>query len=105
MEASNGSTFLPLLAVLELVGLKISLFPICVGETDVATNVGLLQLTLDLVSEGKASLGVARSLSVPITFPVVWKILQKERTTSVCLSAGATSGTGSSSLARPSLRQ
>ena len=50
MEASNGSAFLPLLAVLELLGLKISWFPIRVGETDVATNVGLPQLALDLVS-------------------------------------------------------
>ena len=51
MEASNGSAFLPPLAVLELLGLKISLFPIIIEWTDVATNVGLLQLALDLVSE------------------------------------------------------
>ena len=83
MEASNGSAFLPLLAVLELLGLKISLFPIHVGETDVATNVGLPQLALDLVSEEEASLDVARSLSVPITFPVVWKMLAQGRATSM----------------------
>ena len=71
MEASNGSAFLPLLAVLELLGLKISWFPICVGETEVTTKLGLPQLALDLVSEEEASLGVARSLSVPITLPVV----------------------------------
>ena len=50
MEASNGSAFLPLLAVLELLGLKISLFLIRVEETVVATKVGLPQLALDLVS-------------------------------------------------------
>ena len=50
MEASNGSTFLPLLAVLELLGLKISWFPTFFGETDVATKFGLPQLALDLVS-------------------------------------------------------
>ena len=38
MEVSNGSAFLPLLAVLELLGLKISLFPIRVGETDVTAK-------------------------------------------------------------------
>ena len=83
MEASNGLAFLPLLAVLELLGLKISLFSICVGETDVATNVGLPQLALYLVSEEEASLGVARSLSVTITFPVVRKMLAQGRLTSV----------------------
>ena len=50
MEASNGSAFLPLLAVLELLGLKIYWFLIRVGETEVPTNLGLPQLDLDLVS-------------------------------------------------------
>ena len=50
MEASNGSAFLPLLAVLDLLGLKISWFSIHVGETDMATKLGLPQLALDLVS-------------------------------------------------------
>ena len=50
MEASNGSEFLPLLAVLELLGLEISWFPIRVGETEVTTKLGLLQLPQDLVS-------------------------------------------------------
>ena len=83
MEASIGSTFLPLLAVLELLGLKISWFPIRVGETDVATNVELPQLSLDLVSEEEASLGVARSLSVPIMFLVVRKMFVQGRAASV----------------------
>ena len=65
--------FLPLLAVLELLGLKISFFPICVGETGVATNVGLPQLALDLVSGEEAPLGMVGFLSVPIMFPVVRK--------------------------------
>ena len=38
-----------------------------------ATNVELPQLVLDLISEEEASLGVARSLFVPITFSVVRK--------------------------------
>ena len=63
MEAPNGSAFLPLLAVLELLGLKMSLFPILVEETDVAMNVGLPQLVIDFISEEEASLGMARSLS------------------------------------------
>ena len=50
MEALNGSAFLPLLAVLELLGLKISWFPIHVGDTDVTAKLGLPQLSLDLVS-------------------------------------------------------
>ena len=71
MEASNGSAFLPLFAILGWLGLKIYWFPIRVGETDVATNVGLWQLALDLVLEEEVSLGVARFLSFPIKFPVV----------------------------------
>ena len=50
MEASDGSAVLTLLAVLELLGLKISWFLICVGETDVATNFGLPQFAQDLFS-------------------------------------------------------
>ena len=50
---------------------EIFLFPIRVGETDMAMNVGLPQFALDLVSEKEASLGVARSLSIPNTFPLV----------------------------------
>ena len=49
MEALNGSAFLPLLAVLELLRLKISWFPIHVGETEVTMKPGLPQLALDLV--------------------------------------------------------
>ena len=75
IEAPNGSAFLPLLAVLELLGLKMSLFPILVEETNVAMNVGLPQLVIDFISEEEASLGMARSLSVPITFSVVQKML------------------------------
>ena len=52
MEALNGSAFLPLLVVLQLLGLKISWFPIRVGETEVPTKFGLPQLSLDLVSMG-----------------------------------------------------
>ena len=50
MEALNGSAFLPLLAVLESLGLKISWFLIRVEETDKSTNFGLPKLALDLVS-------------------------------------------------------
>ena len=50
MEASNGLEFLPLLGVLELLGLKISWSPIRVGETDVSAKLGLPKLALDLVS-------------------------------------------------------
>ena len=51
MESSNGSAFLPLLAVPESLGLKISCFLIRVGEMVVAMKVGLPQLALDLISE------------------------------------------------------
>ena len=88
MEASNGLAFLSLLVLLELLGLKVSWFPICVGETDVATNVGLLQIALDLASEEEASLGVERSLSVPITFPVVCKMIAQGRAASVTFACG-----------------
>ena len=48
MEASNGSAFLLLLAVLELLGLKISWLPIHVRETDVTAKLGLQQIAIDL---------------------------------------------------------
>ena len=47
MKSSNGLVFLPLLVVLGLLGLKTSLFLIHVGETDVATNVGLGNSPMD----------------------------------------------------------
>ena len=67
---------------------EISWLPIRVVETDVATNVGIWQLALDLVLEEEASLGVARSLSVPTTFPVVRKILAQGRAASVTFTCG-----------------
>ena len=69
-EVSNSLAFLPLLVVLEIIGLKISWFPICVGETDVATNVRLLQLTLDLVSMGQISAWMAGLMNNGYTFCV-----------------------------------
>ena len=90
MEAPNGSAFLPLLVVLELLGLKISWFPIRVGETDVAKNVGLPQLALDLVSEEEASLGVTRSPSVLILFPVVRKMRAQGHAASMTFACGRT---------------
>ena len=59
MEASNGSAFLTLLAVLELLGLKIYWFPIRVGETEVTTRLGLPQLAIDLVSTGRTTAWMA----------------------------------------------
>ena len=54
-ELINGRVddlaFLPLLAVLELLRLKIYWFLICVEEMVVATKVGLPQLALNLVSK------------------------------------------------------
>ena len=88
MEVSNGSAFLLLLAVLGLLGLIIYWFPISFGETDMATNVGLWRLAIDLVLEEEASLGAERSLSVPITFPVVLKIHAQGRTASVTFAYG-----------------
>ena len=70
MEASNVLAFLPLLAVLGLLGLKISWFPIRVWETDVATNVGLWQLALDLVSMGRTTAWMAGLMSNGYNFRV-----------------------------------
>ena len=55
MEVSNGLAILPLLAVLGLIVLKISWFPIRVGETELTMKLGLLQLDLDLVSMGRTT--------------------------------------------------
>ena len=50
MEASNGSAFLPLLAILESLGLKISWSLIRVEEMNESTNFGLPKIALHLVS-------------------------------------------------------
>ena len=50
MEASNGSAFLPLLAILESLGLEISWFLIRVEEMDESTNFGRPKIALYLVS-------------------------------------------------------
>ena len=83
MEASNGSSFLPLFVILGWLGLKISWFPIHVQETDLATNVGVWQIALEIISEQEESLCVARSLSVPIMFLVVRKMFVQGRAASV----------------------
>ena len=70
MEASNGSAFLYLLAVLELLGLKISWFPIRVGETEVAMKIGLPQLALDLVSVGRTTAWMAGLMNNGYNFRV-----------------------------------
>ena len=74
MEASNGLAFLPLLAVLELLGLKISWYPIHVGETVVATKVGLPQLALDLFSTawmyGSMNSGYNFRIEIPLVVSV-----------------------------------
>ena len=48
-------------------GLLISWSLNCAGEIEVDTNVRLRKIAQDLVSEEGASLGVAMSLSVPIS--------------------------------------
>ena len=55
---------------------------------DVAMNVGFWKFDLDLVSEEEASLGMAQSLSVPITFPVVWRMRAQGRAMSVTFAYG-----------------
>ena len=79
MEAPNSSAFLPLLAVLDLLGLKISWFLIHIGETDVAMKIGLLQLALDLISMGRTTAWMAGLMNsgynfcveIPLVVPVV----------------------------------
>ena len=55
-----------------------------------ATNVGIWKLALDLVLEEEDSIGVARSLSVPITFPVVRKMRAQRRAASVTFACSRT---------------
>ena len=82
---------------------EISWFPIHIGGTDMATNVGLWQLALDLVLEEEVSLGVARSLSVLITFRVGQKCVRKGAPRLRHSPVVELSGTGSNSLAQPPL--
>ena len=70
MEASNGSAFLPLLAVLELLGLKISWFLIRVEETDKSMNFWLPKLALDLVSMGQTTAWMAGLMNIGYNFCV-----------------------------------
>ena len=71
MEASNGSAFLPLLAVLESRGLKISWFLIRVEETDKSSNFGLPKLALDLVSMALMASLMNRGYSYCVKIPLV----------------------------------
>ena len=73
-EALNGSAFLPPFAVLELLGLKISWFPIRVGERVVATKVALPKLALDLVPTawmaGLMNSGYNFRVGIPLVAPI-----------------------------------
>ena len=70
MRASNGSTLLSLSTILPgCLGLTISWSLNCAGETEVTTKLGPCKLNMEFVLEEEASLGVAPSLSVPLTFP------------------------------------
>ena len=72
MRASNGSALLPLFTILlGCLGLTIYWSLNCAGKTEVTKKLGICKLNLEFVSEGKASLGVAPSLSGPLTFPGV----------------------------------
>ena len=76
MEASNGLAFLTLLTVLDLLELKISWFPIRVGETDVATNVGLPKLALDLVSTAWISGLMKNGYILHVEIPLVMSVAE-----------------------------
>ena len=72
MQASNGLAILSIFTILLGCLVLIIYWSLnCAGETEISTKFGFRKLDLDLVSEEEASLGVALSLSVPITFPVV----------------------------------
>ena len=81
MEASNSPAFLPLLTVLELLGLKISWFLIRVGETEVATKLGLPQLALDLIltawMDGLMNSGYNFCVEIPLVVSVaeIWLVV------------------------------
>ena len=90
MEASNGSEFLPLFAILGWLGLKISWLPVRVGKTELGLETGLGELNLDLSSDLMLR-GVALSLLVRLTFPgVSRKMCTQLRAVSVTLAFGRT---------------
>ena len=72
MRASNGSALLSLFTIL-LGCLRLAIYWSLkyAGEMEVNTKPGLCILNLKFVLEEEASLGVAPSLSVPLTFPGV----------------------------------
>ena len=63
--------FLPLLAVLESLRLKISWFLIRVEETDKSTNFGLPKLALDLVSMALMAGLMNRGYNFRVEIPLV----------------------------------
>ena len=90
MEASNGSVFLPLLAILGWIGLTISWFLVQVGETELGLETGLGELNLEFSPETMLH-GVALSLIVWLTFPGAPRKMHAQlRTASVTLSFGST---------------
>ena len=70
MEASNFSAFLPLLAVLKSLGLKICWFLVCFEETEKSTIFGLPKLDLDLVSMGRTTAWMAGLMNIGFNFCV-----------------------------------
>ena len=91
MEESNGSALLYLFPILlGCLGMTIYRSMKCTGETEVTTKPGICKLNLEFISEGKASLGVALSLSVPLTFPGVQLIRAQLFATSVTFDCGRT---------------
>ena len=76
MEAPNSSAFLPLIAVLELLGLKISWFLIRVGETDVTAKLGLTQLALDLISTSWVAGLMNRGYNFCVEIPLVVSVAE-----------------------------
>ena len=72
MQALNRLALLSLVMILPgCLGLTIYWSLNRAGETKVTTKLGICKINLEFVLEEEACLGVAPSLSVPLTFPVV----------------------------------
>ena len=90
MEALNGSAFLPLFEILRWLGLKISWFPVRIGETELPMQLGTWELNLEFSSE-LISHGVATPLLAYITFPESPRKMRAQlHAASVTLSFGRT---------------
>ena len=90
MVASSGSVFLAFCGMMDRLGLTISWFPVCVGESGVPMKFGFWRVNLTVATAVLTSCGLDPSLSVRLTSLRVQKMLAPLYAVSVTISFGNT---------------